>query len=53
VRRRERALAGPAGSDQHDEAGIGQLDPHRSNTPICVGGPTSGSSGPIGKKRTR
>jgi len=25
---------------------------HLSNTPICVGLPTSGSSSPIGKKRT-
>jgi hypothetical protein len=48
----ERALAGAARADQYDEAGLGELDPHRSNTAICVGGPTSGSSGPTGRKRT-
>ena len=48
---RERALAGAGGADQHDEAGIAQLDLHRSNTAICVGGPASGSSGPTGTKR--
>ena len=48
---RERALAGAGGTDQHDEAGVAQLDLHRSNTAICVGGPASGSSGPTGTKR--
>ena len=39
---RERALARARRADQHDEAGIGEVDPHRLNTAICVGGPTSG-----------
>jgi hypothetical protein len=49
---RERALARPGRADQHDEAGIGQIDPHRPNNAICVGGPTSGASGPTGRYRT-
>jgi hypothetical protein len=49
---RERALPGSGRSDEHDEAGIGQVDPHRVNTAICVGAPTFGSSGPTGRKRT-
>lgn len=49
---RERALTRARGTDQHDKAGIRKLEPHRLNTAICVGGPTSGSSGPTGRWRT-
>ena len=52
VRASERALAAARRSDQDDEARIGKVDPHRLNTAICVGGPTSASSGPTGKNRT-
>ena len=52
VRASERALAAARRPDQHDEARIGKVDPHRLNTAICVGGPTSASSGPTGRNRT-
>ena len=52
VRCRERALAGAGGADQHDQTGVRKLDLHRSNTASWVGGPTTASSGPTGRKRT-
>ena len=52
VLRGERPLAGARGADQHHQARLRKLDPHRSNTAICVGGPTSASSGPTGRNRT-
>ena len=45
VLRGERALARAGRADQHHEAGIREVDLHRSNTAICVGGPTTASSG--------
>lgn len=45
---RERRLPGAGGADQRDERKLGNLDLHRVNTPICVGGPTSASSVPTG-----
>ena len=51
---RERRLARAAHADQHDEREFGDRDlGHRSNTAICVGGPTSGSRVPTGRNRTR
>ena len=53
---REGRLAGARGADEHDEAElrdeyVGHAGFFR-NTAIWVGGPTSGSSGPIGSERT-
>ena len=57
---REGRLAGPGGADQDDEGELGRRDRVTSScgarrhaaskTAICVGGPTSGSSGPIGQE---
>ena len=52
MRAGERALAAARGPDQDHEARVGKVDPQRRNTAICVGGPTSASSGPTGRKRT-
>jgi hypothetical protein len=49
---RERRLAGARGPDKDDERQLGEGELHRANTAICVGGPTSGSSSPTGRKRT-
>src|SRR5690606_13299933 len=51
---REVRLARAGHADQHHEPVVGNADlGHRVNTPICVGGPTSGSSPPTGTYRTR
>jgi hypothetical protein len=47
---RERRLAGAGRPDQRHERQLGDLDVHRVNTPICVGGPTSSSSGPTARQ---
>src|SRR5262249_14322746 len=54
---REGALARAAGADEDDEAELGDGDRHRHASPlpkiaICVGGPTTASSGPTGTNLT-
>src|SRR5688572_1387391 len=50
---REGRLAGARCADQNDERQLRDRKIcHRVNIPIWVGGPTIGSSGPIGRKRT-
>ena len=46
---REGALARAGRPDENDEARVWELDPHLLNTAICVGGPTSSSTGPTGR----
>ena len=43
----EGGLARAARPDQHDQRQLWDLDGHRRNTAICVGVPTSSSSGPM------
>jgi hypothetical protein len=62
VRARERRLARAGGADEQHQRQLGHLEcarlgdagllGHRSKTAICVGAPTSWSSGPTGRKRT-
>ena len=49
---RERRLAAPGWADQDDEGQLRDGEGHRTNTAICVGGPTRSSSSPTGRKRT-
>lgn len=51
----ERALSRAAGTDEDDEAQLGDLDRHALTlvkTAICVGGPSASTSGPIARNRT-
>ena len=60
---RERRLTRTRRADQDDErklrhlklarCHLARLSGHRSNTAICVGAPSAGSSGPTGRNRTR
>ena len=50
---RKRRLAGAGGTNQRDQRQVRDLDrAHRWNTPIWVGGPSSGSTGPMGRNST-
>lgn len=52
---RERRLPGPRGPDEDDEREVREGDLHASalvKSAICVGAPTSGSTGPTGANRT-
>ena len=51
---RERRLAGAGGADQHDQAEVGDGDPHgppRSKIAICDGAPSASSASPTGSIR--
>ena len=52
VAAREGRFAGARGSDQQDQAEIGDGQAHRLNTAICVGAPRSGSNSPMSWYRT-
>src|SRR5262249_52626811 len=49
---RKSGLARPGRSNQRYQRKLGNVQQHLVNTPICVGEPTSGSFGPIGRNRT-
>jgi hypothetical protein len=44
---REARLAGAGDADERDEGQLRDRDPHRRNTAIWVGCPSSSSSGPM------
>ena len=46
---REGALARSGCTDENDKARVWKRDLHLLNTAICVGGPTSPSTGPTGR----
>ena len=49
---RKGRLAAPRRAGENDQRGLGNGQLHNENTAICVGGPSSGSSSPTGRKRT-
>jgi len=52
---REGGLTGAGDTDQYNQCKLWNLDFHGQCTwkiAICVGGPTAGSTGPTGAKRT-